>query len=39
MLIKTPQRAHLIESYVTNESVYHDRRSLLKNMGLLEVVL
>ncbi|WP_114327716.1 protein-methionine-sulfoxide reductase catalytic subunit MsrP [Candidatus Colwellia aromaticivorans] len=35
MLIKTPQRSQLIESDVTNESIYHDRRSLLKNMGFL----
>lgn len=35
MLIKTPQRSHLIESDVTDESVYHARRSLLKSMGFL----
>lgn len=35
MLIKIPQRSHLVESDVTDESVYHDRRSLLKNMGFL----
>lgn len=35
MLIKIPQRSHLVESDVTDESVYHERRSLLKNMGFL----
>jgi len=35
MLIKTPQRSRLLESDVTDESVYHERRSLLKNMGFL----
>ncbi|MBL4899081.1 MAG: protein-methionine-sulfoxide reductase catalytic subunit MsrP [Colwellia sp.] len=35
MLIKIPQRFHPIESDITDESVYHDRRSLLKNMGFL----
>lgn len=35
MLIKIPQPSHLLESDITDESVYHDRRSLLKNMGFL----
>lgn len=35
MLIKTPRSSHPFESDVTDESVYYDRRSLLKNMGFL----
>lgn len=35
MLIKIPQHFHLLESDVTDESVYLERRSLLKNMGFL----
>lgn len=35
MLIKKTQRSHLLESDVTDESIYHGRRALLKNMGFL----
>lgn len=35
MLIKIPQSSHLVESDITDESVYRDRRSLLKGMGFL----
>lgn len=35
MLIKIPQHSHLVESDVTDESIYNERRRLLKNMGFL----
>ncbi len=35
MLIKIPQHSHLVESDVTDESIYNERRCLLKNMGFL----
>mgnify|MGYP000087676989 FL=1 len=35
MLIKIPKKNHLIDSNVTQESVYRERRSLLKQMGFL----
>ena len=35
MLIKTPLKSSLIESQVTNESIYQGRRELLKKMGFL----
>lgn len=35
MLIKIPQKYHLSDANVTDESIYHERRSLLKKMGFL----
>ena len=35
MLIKTKKSSQLSEQQVTDESVYHDRRKLLKNLGYL----
>jgi len=35
MLIKIPQKNHLNDSNVTKESIYLERRSLLKKMGFL----
>ncbi|MCW8831959.1 MAG: protein-methionine-sulfoxide reductase catalytic subunit MsrP [Colwellia sp.] len=35
MLIKTPKKYSLKDSAVTNESIYHDRRNVLKQMGFL----
>lgn len=35
MLIKTPLKSSLIESQVTNESIYQGRRELLKKIGFL----
>ena len=35
MLIRTPKKSYLNDSHVTDESIYHDRRSLLKKMGFL----
>lgn len=35
MLIKTPKNSSLKDSAVTDESVYHDRRNILKQMGFL----
>lgn len=35
MLVKIPQSSQLTESDITDESVYLERRSLLKNMGFL----
>ena len=35
MLIKKPKSYELKENKVTNEKIYLDRRSLLKNMGYL----
>jgi sulfoxide reductase catalytic subunit YedY len=35
MLIKVPPKSHLSDANVTSESIYRDRRSLLKKMGFL----
>lgn len=35
MLIKIPQKSSLKDSDVTDESIYHERRKLLKTMGFL----
>lgn len=35
MLIKIPKKYHLTDSSVTQETIYHERRSLLKQMGFL----
>ena len=35
MLIKIPKKSHLNDFDVTDESIYHQRRSLLKKMGFL----
>ena len=35
MLIKTPNKSYLNDSHVTDESIYRQRRSLLKQMGFL----
>ncbi len=35
MLIKIPKNSSLKDSAVTDESIYHDRRSILKQMGFL----
>lgn len=37
MLIKTPKKYNLNDSSVTDESVYLERRNLLKKMGFLGV--
>ena len=35
MLIRTPKKSYLNDSHVTQESIYHERRSLLKQLGFL----
>lgn len=35
MLIRTPKKSYLNDSHVTDESIYHERRSLLKHLGFL----
>jgi sulfoxide reductase catalytic subunit YedY len=35
MIIKTPAKSTLSENQVTDESVYYDRRNILKSMGFL----
>jgi len=35
MLINTPKNSSLKDSAVTDESIYHDRRNILKQMGFL----
>ncbi|PCH95966.1 MAG: protein-methionine-sulfoxide reductase catalytic subunit MsrP [Gammaproteobacteria bacterium] len=35
MLIKTLKKSHLNDSHITDESIYHERRKILKQMGFL----